>query len=381
MQSRRHTAASKKTRRGFTLIELLVVISIIATLMSLILPAIQNAREAGRRTQCLNNIRNVTVATLNFASSNRSRLPALGYFPLNPASTGRLNGRSWAVELLPHMDQQGTYDRWNKDAPFNDTTSPAVSGGAPNNTLAGTLYVEAFACPNDDSAFATPGGLSYVANAGFGDQLVIKNDGGVVEHSFLQEQFDWDGDGITNDYAASPRITDDEDRKITKATGVFWAEFEGDAETRNASASIGKIYDGSENTIMFGENLNAVGSSTWADPRTRAVGFMFTLIPASVGPATMNNPTLAIAIDAAGVDLPAYPNEAKIGPEGTSPYLNSNHPGIVVISMCGGSARTISENIDKRVYLQLVTPDGTRLRKIGGTVPFVAENPLSGDSF
>ena len=69
MQSRRHTAASRKTRRGFTLIELLVVISIIATLMSLILPAIQNAREAGRRTQCLNNIRNVTVACLNFASS------------------------------------------------------------------------------------------------------------------------------------------------------------------------------------------------------------------------------------------------------------------------------------------------------------------------
>ena len=62
MQSRRHTAASKKTRRGFTLIELLVVISIIATLMSLILPAIQNAREAGRRTQCLNNIRNALAA-------------------------------------------------------------------------------------------------------------------------------------------------------------------------------------------------------------------------------------------------------------------------------------------------------------------------------
>ncbi|MCP4171844.1 MAG: type II secretion system protein, partial [Fuerstiella sp.] len=80
MQSRRHTAASRKARRGFTLIELLVVISIIATLMSLILPAIQNAREAGRRTQCLNNIRNVTLAALNFATSNKSRLPALGYF-------------------------------------------------------------------------------------------------------------------------------------------------------------------------------------------------------------------------------------------------------------------------------------------------------------
>ncbi|MCP4508357.1 MAG: hypothetical protein GY826_18440, partial [Fuerstiella sp.] len=70
--------------------------------------------------------------------------------------------------------------------------------------------------------------------------------------------------------------------------------------------------------------------------------------------------------------------EAKVGPEG-SPYLNSNHPGIVVISMCGGSARTISENIDERVYLQLMTPDGSRLRS--SITGFTPENPLSGDSF
>ncbi|MEO1982721.1 MAG: DUF1559 domain-containing protein, partial [Fuerstiella sp.] len=259
----------------------------------------------------------------------------------------------------------------------NDTTSPAVPGGDPNRTLASTLYVEAFACPNDDSAYVTAGGLSYVANAGFGDPVDISNNGGVVLHSFLQEKFNWNGNTVTNDYAASPRITDDEDSKITKATGVFWAEFEGDTKTRNASASIGKIYDGSENTIMFGENLNAVGNSTWADPRTRAVGFMFPLDPALVDPTTMINPTVAIATNAAG-DLPAYPNDAKIGPEGTSPYLNSNHPGIVVISMVGGSARTISENIDKGVYLQLMTPDGTRLRSIPNFRP---ENPLSGDSF
>lgn len=373
MQSRRHTAASRKTRRGFTLIELLVVISIIATLMSLILPAIQNAREAGRRTQCLNNIRNVTVATLNFASSNKSRLPALGYFPANPASTGRINGRSWAVELLPFLDQQGTYDRWNKDVAFD---------AAPNGALARDLYIEAFACPNDDSAFVTPGGLSYVANAGFGDPLVITNNGGAVEHSFIAESFDWDADGNVNDLssAAGPTTRDADDAKITKATGVFWAEFEGSAQTRNASASIGKIYDGSGNTIMFGENINAVGNSTWADPRTRAVSFMYPLLPTAVDNETMINPTSEIALDGGGNRLPAYPNEAKAGPDGTSPYLNSNHPGIVVISMCDGSARTISENIDERVYLQLITPDGTRLR----TIPqnqFLSEEPLSADSF
>ncbi|MDG2127668.1 MAG: DUF1559 domain-containing protein [Fuerstiella sp.] len=375
MQSRRHTAASRKARRGFTLIELLVVISIIATLMSLILPAIQNAREAGRRTQCLNNIRNVTLAALNFATSNKSRLPALGYFPANPASSGRINGRSWAVELLPFLDQQGTYDRWNKDVPFDDTSASA------NRRLAEDLYVEAFACPNDESAFVTPGGLSYVANAGFGDAVIIANDGGAVQHSFLQEQFDWDGDSIVNDLSASPVVNDADDTKITKATGVFWAEFEGVAQTRNASASIGKIYDGSGNTFMFGENINALGSSTWADPRTRAVGFMFPLDTASVGPGTMIDPTGAIATNGGGVALPAYPNEAKTGPDGNAPYLNSNHPGIVVVSMCDGAARTISENLDERVYLQLMTPDGTRLRTIPSPNTFLSENPLSADSF
>ncbi len=368
MQSRRHTAASTKTRRGFTLIELLVVISIIATLMSLILPAIQNAREAGRRTQCLNNIRNVTVATLNFASSNKSRLPPLAYFPLN-TSGNRFNGRSWAVELLPFLDQQGTYDRWNKDIPF-DT--------APNLALARDLYIEAYACPNDDSAFVTPGGLSYVANAGFGDQTVITNNAGAVQHSFLQEQFNWDGDATTIDLTV-PTV-DEDDSKITKATGVFWAEFEGIAQTRNASASIGNIYDGSGNTIMFGENINAVGNSTWADPRTRAVSFMFPLDPTLVGLTTMFDPRPAIALDSTGNRLPAYPNEAKTGPDGNAPYLNSNHPGIVVISMCDGSARTISENLDERVYLQLITQDGTRLRTASGGT-FGSEEPLSGDSF
>ena len=377
MQSRRSSAASQKKRRGFTLIELLVVISIIATLMSLILPAIQNAREAGRRTQCLNNIRNVTVATLNFASSNKSRLPALAYFPQN-ASGARFNGRSWCVELLPYLDQQGTYDRWNKDLPF---------GVAPNLALAQDLYLEAFACPNDESAFLVPGGLSYVANAGFGDYdptnlATIANDGGAVQHSFMSESFNWDGDAATIDLSvpASATTRDDDDATITKATAVFAAEFEGLPISRNASAVIGKIYDGSGNTLMFGENINAANNTTWADPHTEQISFVFPLDPTLVGLTTMNDPRPAIALDAAGNPLPAYPNEAKTGPDGISPYLNSNHPNLVVVSMCDGSARTLSENVDERVYLQLITPGGTRLRRAtGGT--FVSENPISGDSF
>lgn len=381
MQSRRNTTASKSKRRGFTLIELLVVISIIATLMSLILPAIQNAREAGRRTQCLNNIRNVTLAALNFASSNKSRLPALAYFPSDAdyvaaggaaAGTGRVNGRSWAVELLPHIDQQGTYDRWNKLAPFDDSSVFLSPSGQYNAPLT-QIYVEAFACPNDESAFQKTGGLSYVANAGFGTNLsAVANNNGAVEHSFISKPFDWNGNGVVNVYGST---SDPVDAEITKATGVFWAEFAGEAATRNASATIGKIYDGSGNTLMFGENING-GGANWADPRTQACSFLFPLEAASVAPGALSViPTLIEG--GLGTPAPAYPNQAKSGPEGTRPFLNSNHPGIVVVSFCDGAARTLSESIDKTVYTSLITPSATKLRSGIGAV----ESPLSADSF
>ncbi|MEP3480905.1 MAG: DUF1559 domain-containing protein [Fuerstiella sp.] len=374
MQSRR-TTRSSAIRRGFTLIELLVVISIIAVLMSLILPAVQNAREAGRRTQCLNNIRNVTLAAMNFASSNKSRLPALGYFPSDDAlvaaggtatGSGRINGRSWAVEMLPFMDQQGTFDRWEKDLPFD---------GAVNLPLASNLFVEAFACPNDESAFQVQGGLSYVANAGFGTNAAagdVSNDEGAVQHSPLAEPFNWDGDGDTISFGS---VADAQDSDITRATGVFWPEFAGISSTRNSSASIGKIYDGSGNTLMFGENINA-GGTNFADPRTRAIGFIFPVDGTAVMAGSLNDATTIIQTGAL-----AYPNDAKAGPEGSSPYLNSNHPGIVVVSFCDGAARTLSEDIDNGVYTQLITPDGTRLRRAASGTAMAVEDPVSADSF
>lgn len=372
MQSRRTTRASSK-RRGFTLIELLVVISIIAVLMSLILPAVQNAREAGRRTQCLNNLKNVTLAAMNFASSNKSKLPALSYYPARDIGNGlqTIRGRSWAVEMLPFMDQQGPYDRWNKDLPWD---------AAVNSSLASNLFVEAFACPNDDSAFQEKGGLSYVANGGFTLSAATNpheardNDDG--SGTFALEQhpgvigIDWNLSGGL----------DAVDKEVTKSTGVFWPEYEivnpstgAVTKLKSDSVSVGKIYDGSGNTLMFGENLNAVGVQNWSSPNPNSVGFFFPVTPGNVSAAV----NLGFnASQLAPVGSPVFPNDAKTGPDGLRPFLNSNHPGIVVVSMCDGAARTLSEDVDPNVYVQLVTPNATRLR-----AGIVAENPISADDF
>ena len=98
MQVRRPLLTQKPVRRGFTLIELLVVISIIATLMALILPAVQNARAAARTLECKNKLKNITLAAHNFASSKK-RFPALGVYTVG-ASPGVGNAaplRSWVV--------------------------------------------------------------------------------------------------------------------------------------------------------------------------------------------------------------------------------------------------------------------------------------------
>lgn len=138
-------------RRGFTLIELLVVIAIIGVLVALLLPAIQQAREAARRSQCTSNMKQIAIALHNYADAHRMLPPGMIF--TNFGVTDSSNSLNWGgptqlgflVQILPYMDQEQIYDGVNMNAtPFSTTISPGHK-----NTTAGTATVLSYICPSD----------------------------------------------------------------------------------------------------------------------------------------------------------------------------------------------------------------------------------------
>ena len=283
----------RPARRGFTLIELLVVISIIATLMSLVLPAVQSARQAARRLQCMNNMKNLGLAATNFASS-RGGLPLLSEpAPGLASSTGNT---LWAMQLLPFMDQAGAIEY------ITQQSTTAAANAAVTTVLSASYSI--LQCPDDSNHFRHSGGLSYGANMGYGG-WTCTTAGVSASYDFgsdhTAQALDWN----------SNKQSDDRDKQVARSTGVFWAP---DADGFRMSLDSITSGDGTGSTILFAESLNlpqmhAAGSG--------GNGFNPTALQSGVGLGLnairlFTSKSSTLYMDAAQTPTVQYPFESQI---------------------------------------------------------------------
>ena len=361
--TRTRITSAGRLRRGFTLIELLVVISIIAVLASLIAPAVQSARRAARKLECLNNIRQVGIAMQNFASANNGQLPSLVgnmTFANSAATPVTLTLQAgWPIQIMPAMDGSAVVKNLKANASASGFNIGA--GGTER------VYFKGFTCPDDASSDKIVGGLSYVLNMG-----MISN---TVWAAYAVP-------GTIDTFTATPNVTADStyhhpgliswdgnssfgssvDQAIGLASGVFQRDLTGFAGANSTSMSLDYVGtgDGTTNTMMVSENLQA---GDWWSTSANQLGFGIQVPVASAAPSyTGWSNAVPLRTEttnfAATTPDPWFINRNLAAGVGTAPRPSSQHANGVNVIFCDGSGRFLSENMDKNTYAKLLTSNG-----------------------
>ena len=332
-----------RTRSGFTLVELLVVISIIGVLVALLLPAVQAAREAARRSICENNLKQFGIAILNHHNARRM-FPAGAWIRMEATGPKILNNAN--VALLPYFEEGVVESQWKRDLQYWEQSASILE-----------TPIALFTCPSN--------GFQVVTDPLF-DSL------GVPVGTQL----------ATTDYAYSKGVNDAwclGDYPLEER-GVFTLLLEG----KQQPVAIREITDGTSHTLAMGE---AAGGENWPMCRkpgcTEAEGHTFANMPWMIG--NLGNDSIAdggyvaASIFAATIDplnkrpvTSSIVNEPSIfdcrssihgGPHSTSNF-RSDHSGGAQFLFCDGSVHFLSESTEIPLYRALSTYAGDETAEI-----------------
>ncbi len=299
-RSARPTRLRNRSNRGFTLVELLVVIAIIGVLVSLLLPAVQAAREAARRMSCQNNLHQIGLALHNYHGIF-DQLPS-GWIASD--TDHHEPGWSWAAGLLPQMEQSAIYEKINFSLAIEEADHDAVR----------EMSVSAYICPSDI--------LPPIFSIGEGEEH--------EEHEHDHEHEEHDGENvdagphflfpIAKSNYAGVYGTVDIHEDLYKGDGLFFG---------NSRMRFRDILDGLSQTLMVGERNSRLGGTIWHGVIHDAAA-----APARVVGSADHTPN---------------------NPVGHFEDFSSYHPGGAQFILSDGSVRMLTQFIDLDVYQALVT--------------------------
>ncbi len=306
------------SRRGFTLIELLVVIAIIAILVALLLPAVQQAREAARRSSCKNNLKQIGLAMHNYHETFRVFPP--GWIGVNPSprqpDPEGTNGFAWGTMLLPMLEQGPLYDTLDWRETLISGSNAAYFGPSPTRALP---QLSVFQCPSDPDS---------------NQQFEVADDTDTVV-----------GTLVTSNYPAvfGPEELEDCEAAISGcySTGMFFL---------NSKIAMRDVVDGTSNTLAIGERRSLQEGDDSVSPCEDLPEFFH---GSWVGVIPGTEEAIARFLGHTGEPPTSGPFTHCLGhhPED----FGSNHRGGAQFCLADGSVHFISSNINSDLFAALST--------------------------
>ena len=308
-------------RTAFTLVELLVVIAIIGILIALLLPAVQAAREAARRAQCSNNLKQITLAMHNYHAATK----------VLPPGSIISNNLAWNVMILPYIEQQPLYDLFDfREGPFNGGSNRE----GPNKSIHALNRVEAFLCPSATRLYATHPSSTLL---------------NPERKTYASHYFGVAGPKGPNPFGGTYLV-----ERESNGYGGFALD---GVLFKNSAIRIGDVIDGTSNTLAVGEiawprggtyGSQDGGTDGGGDGANWVRGIAFGTTDAQIsGSSSCKN-----VVDGINV-LPTLFNDIS---------FSSKHPGGAQFGMCDGSVRFVSENVDLLVYKSTASRDGGEVK-------------------
>ncbi len=326
--------------RGFTLVELLVVITIIGILIALLLPAVQAAREAARRGQCANNLKQIGLALHNYHGAFRT-------FPIGSqiGSVSQAYATNWRVAVLPFLEESALHGQLN-----TKTGSFWAHTGFAGNTILYSTRVQGFLCPSSIFEATNPSALGY--------------------SHYPPNTTDYTQCSMVMDYVGVSGATPDPIGRTNVCTGDVLASSSSACNTGimvpDASKQISDCTDGTSNTVIVAEQSGQVNGT---ERSANALGGWHGW--ANVGRSTWNSST-SLPLASAGFWYTAGTTTVRYAPNAfwfsgalspansgfsANTVINSFHPGGLNLLLADGSVRFASENILIDTLRQLCVRD------------------------